>query len=58
MVIEESSVVAAASNNAKFWSERGGFHTRVLSTVKTVHVQFIGTLRGMENRNSYGGFLS
>ena len=25
MVIEESSVVAAASNSAKFWSIRGGF---------------------------------
>ena len=25
MVIEESSVVAAASNAAKYWSTRGGF---------------------------------
>lgn len=41
MVIEESSVIAAASNSAKFWSERGGFHTRVLSTVKIGHVHFI-----------------
>ena len=30
MVIEESSVVAAASNSAKFWSEKGGFHTEII----------------------------
>ena len=34
MVIEESSVVAAASNAAKFWSERGGFHAEVVSMNK------------------------
>ena len=28
MAIEESSVVAAASLSAKFWSERGGFKAR------------------------------
>ncbi|MGB1247069.1 MAG: hypothetical protein ACPG39_05690, partial [Flavobacteriaceae bacterium] len=28
MVIEESSVVAAASNAAKFWAARGGFQAR------------------------------
>ncbi|MGB0880818.1 MAG: hydroxymethylglutaryl-CoA reductase, partial [Polaribacter sp.] len=32
MVIEESSVVAAASLVAKFWSTRGGFKTTVLGT--------------------------
>lgn len=44
MVIEESSVVAAASLGAKFWLERGGFHTKVLSTKKVgqVHFQWIG----------------
>ncbi len=31
MVIEESSVVAAASLSAKFWLERGGFTARVLN---------------------------
>jgi len=41
MVIEESSVVAAASKSAKFWSERGGFHTEILSTVKVGQVHFI-----------------
>lgn len=32
MVIEESSVVAAASSAAKFWSERGGFHCEIVDT--------------------------
>jgi hydroxymethylglutaryl-CoA reductase len=41
MVIEESSVVAAASKSAKFWSTRGGFHAEVLSTVKIGQVHFI-----------------
>lgn len=41
MVIEESSVVAAASNSAKFWSTRGGFHTRILSTTKIGQVHFL-----------------
>lgn len=40
MVIEESSVVAAASLGAKFWEERGGFHARVLSTKKIGQVHF------------------
>jgi hydroxymethylglutaryl-CoA reductase len=43
MVIEESSVVAAASNSAKFWADNGGFHTRILSTTKVGHVHFIWT---------------
>src|SRR5690606_24499153 len=38
MVIEESSVVAAASNAAKFWSKRGGFKATVLSTEKIGNV--------------------
>ena len=41
MVIEESSVVAAASNSAKFWSIRGGFKTEVLGTLKMGHVHFL-----------------
>lgn len=40
MVIEESSVVAAASSAAKFWAERGGFHAVVVSTVKLGQVHF------------------
>lgn len=41
MVIEESSVVAAAANAAKFWSKRGGFKTTVLNTEKIGQVHFI-----------------
>lgn len=40
MVIEESSVVAAASRAAKFWFTRGGFRTGVPSTRKPGHVYF------------------
>jgi len=41
MVIEESSVVAAASKAAKFWSKRGGFKTTVINTEKIGQVHFI-----------------
>lgn len=41
MVIEESSVVAAASSGAKFWYTRGGFHAEVSSMTKLGHVHFI-----------------
>ncbi len=41
LVIEESSVVAAASKSAKFWLERGGFKTKVISSTKVGHVHFI-----------------
>lgn len=40
MVIEESSVVAAASLGAKFWLERGGFKANVISTTKVGQVHF------------------
>ena len=40
MVTEESSVVAAASSAAKFWSVRGGFKATVLSTKKVGQVHF------------------
>ncbi len=40
MVIEESSVVAAAAKSANFWLERGGFKTEVLSTKKIGQVHF------------------
>jgi hydroxymethylglutaryl-CoA reductase len=43
MVIEESSVVAAASAAAKFWSERGGFHSKVIDTRKVGQVHFSWT---------------
>lgn len=41
MAIEESSVVAAASKAAKFWYDRGGFKTSVLSTEKIGQVHFM-----------------
>jgi hydroxymethylglutaryl-CoA reductase len=41
MVIEESSVVAAASKAAKFWSTRGGFKTTVIATEKIGQVHFM-----------------
>ena len=41
MVIEESSVVAAASLVAKFWSTRGGFKSEVIGTKKIGQVHFM-----------------
>jgi hydroxymethylglutaryl-CoA reductase len=41
MVIEESSVVAAAAKSAKFWATRGGFKATVLNTEKIGQVHFI-----------------
>ncbi len=41
MAIEESSVVAAASKSAKFWLDRGGFKTEVISTEKIGQVHFM-----------------
>ena len=41
MVIEESSVIAAAAKSAKFWSDKGGFHSEIISTVKIGQVHFI-----------------
>jgi len=40
MVIEESSVVAAASSAAKYWMSRGGFKTEILNTKKVGQVHF------------------
>ena len=40
MVIEESSVVAAAAKAAKFWLVRGGFKAKVLKTTKVGQVHF------------------
>ena len=50
MAIEESSVVAAASKSAKFWLERGGFKTEVLSTTKIgqVHFMFQGSFENLK----------
>jgi hydroxymethylglutaryl-CoA reductase len=43
MVIEESSVVAAASKSAKYWATRGGFKTTILNTEKIGQVHFMYT---------------
>jgi len=41
MVIEESSVVAAASAAASFWANRGGFRAKVLSNHKNGQLHFL-----------------
>ncbi len=41
MVIEESSVVAAASSAARFWASRGGFRARVLNNRKNGQLHFL-----------------
>ena len=50
MVVEESSVVAAASLVAKFWSTRGGFKAEVISTTKIgqVHFMYSGNKEDLE----------
>ena len=51
MVIEESSVVAAAAKSAKYWSTRGGFKATVLNTEKIgqVHFLFNGTTEKLQS---------
>ncbi|WP_338357753.1 hydroxymethylglutaryl-CoA reductase, degradative [Yeosuana marina] len=55
MAIEESSVVAAASKSAKFWLDRGGFKTKVISTTKIgqVHFMYHGNKKTLESFFSY-----
>ena len=50
MVIEESSVVAAAAKSAKYWSTRGGFKATVLSSEKIgqVHFMYNGDTKKLE----------
>ena len=54
MVIEESSVVAAASSAAKFWMSRGGIRTEIIQTKKVGHVNFTwnGTLQMLEEKQA------
>ena len=51
MVVEESSVVAAASLVGKFWSTRGGFKTTVIGTTKIgqVHFMYAGDRKGLQD---------
>lgn len=55
MVTEESSVVAAASNAAKFWLDRGGFKAEVVSTEKNgqIHFNFFGKEKDLESYFEY-----
>lgn len=52
MVIEESSVVAAASAAAKFWYTRGGFNVEIIDTKKLgqVHFKWSGPKTIIENK--------
>lgn len=51
MVTEESSVVAAASNAAKFWYDKGGFKTTINNSVKIgqVHFTYPGSKEKLED---------
>jgi hydroxymethylglutaryl-CoA reductase len=51
MAIEESSVVAAASKSAKYWSTRGGFKATVINTEKIgqVHFTFNGDAQKLQS---------
>jgi len=53
MVIEESSVVAAASKSAKFWSDKGGFHAEIVNAVKIGQVHFIWNGRAELLKNHF-----
>lgn len=55
MVIEESSVVAAAAKSASFWFDRGGFQAQVLSTRKIGHVHFLWNGNEIELRERMPG---
>lgn len=52
MVIEESSVVAAAARAAAFWSKHGGFKTIVHNTLKIGHLwfQWKGDAKTLQNQ--------
>jgi hydroxymethylglutaryl-CoA reductase len=51
MVIEESSVVAAAASAAKYWHSKGGFKTEVLGTTKLgqLHFSWSGEAAKLQN---------
>ena len=54
MVIEESSVVAAAAKSAKFWSTRGGFKATVLNSEKIGQVHFLFNGNGAKLQQFFG----
>jgi hydroxymethylglutaryl-CoA reductase len=51
MVIEESSVVAAASSGAKWWLDHGGFHAEVIDVTKIgqLHFSWKGDVKKLRN---------
>ena len=53
MVIEESSVVAAAALVAKFWSTRGGFKAEVIASEKVGQVHFMYNGDSFETLKTY-----
>jgi len=57
MVIEESSVVAAASSAAKFWMSRGGFKYEVHDVEKLGHLHFFWNGESGVLKAYFNGFL-
>ncbi len=53
MVIEESSVVAAASWASKYWLDRGGFKAKVISTKKIGQIHFLWNGRTENLKNFF-----
>ncbi|MBN2697508.1 MAG: hydroxymethylglutaryl-CoA reductase [Bacteroidales bacterium] len=53
MVIEESSVVAAAASAARFWAMNGGFHVKVVDRLKVGQVHFRWTGDGASLYNLF-----
>ena len=51
LVTEESSVVAALSNAAKFWYDKGGFKSKINSFTKKghIHLSFNGNFDILKN---------
>ena len=47
LVTEESSVVAALSNSSKFWYDRGGFKSKVLSKSDRIFSKDIKAVRDL-----------
>lgn len=47
MVIEESSVIAAAARSAKFWSHNGGFRAEIVGTERKGQIHFTWTGDGV-----------
>ena len=55
-VIEESSVVAAASSAAKYWRDRGGFKTTVLNTIKVGQIHLRTDLKEERLRELFNSY--